>query len=93
MNLEQEYQEIMAQKERDRLRAENDTLHTIIAKSGLDCVFCGLPKEDMAKCTLGFPGCSRADYIITGMTPEEWDALDNMVDNINEEEDVSACMS
>lgn len=49
------------QSELERLREENDRLRKFIAESDLDCMYCGLPKADMAKCELGFPGCGRAD--------------------------------
>lgn len=35
-----------------------------IANSKIDCVYCGLSKDDMAKCASGFPGCGRADDIV-----------------------------
>jgi len=47
-----------------RLRQENDVLRKLVAESDLDCVYCGLPKADMAKCQLGFPGCGRADDLL-----------------------------
>jgi hypothetical protein len=52
------------QGELERLRKENDTMRVIIAKSDLDCIYCGLPKKDMAKCKHGFPGCGRADDLL-----------------------------
>ena len=50
----------------DRLERENDKLRGIIAKSDMDCVYCGLPKKDMGRCYLGFPGCGRADDLMNG---------------------------
>jgi hypothetical protein len=47
-----------------RLRQENDIMRKLIAESDLDCMYCGLPKADMAKCHLGFPGCGRADDLL-----------------------------
>ena len=47
-----------------RLRRENDTLRRIIAESGMNCIYCGLSKADMAKCQYGFPGCARADDML-----------------------------
>lgn len=40
---------------------ENDTLRGLLGNSAKDCVYCGLPATDQAKCRYGFPGCSRAD--------------------------------
>ena len=48
----------------EELQAENDKLRLIIAKSNLDCIYCELPKADMAKCVHGFPGCGRADDLV-----------------------------
>jgi len=57
-------------KERDeavqreaRLREENDYLRAYIANSDLPCLYCKLPKERMAECRSGFPGCGRMDDI------------------------------
>lgn len=47
--------------ERDRLRDENDRLRAALAQSDQPCAYCTLPAEEWAKCTSGFPGCSRAD--------------------------------
>ena len=44
----------------ERLIRENRQMRMIIANSGMDCIYCGLPKNDMAKCQQDFPGCSRA---------------------------------
>ncbi|MDR3502881.1 MAG: hypothetical protein P4L79_09885 [Legionella sp.] len=48
----------------DKLRNENDILRGIIAESDIDCIYCGLPRKDMFKCSSGFPGCGRADDIV-----------------------------
>jgi len=48
-----------------RLREENNRLRRIIAESGMGCIYCGLPKAEMAKCPYGFPGCARADDMLT----------------------------
>lgn len=45
----------------EELRAENTKLRAMIANSKIDCVYCGLTKEDFQKCRSGFPGCDRAD--------------------------------
>ena len=47
-----------------RFKEENDKLRGILAKSDLDCVYCGLPKKDMGRCYFGFPGCGRADDLM-----------------------------
>ena len=44
---------------------ENERLRGIIAKSTLPCLYCGLPGDEMIKCTLGFPGCGRADDLMS----------------------------
>lgn len=43
------------------LEQENDKLRGIIANAPIPCIYCKLPKDDMAKCRSGFPGCARAD--------------------------------
>lgn len=40
---------------------ENTRLRAALANSKDPCVYCQLPKEEMAKCAFGFPGCGRAD--------------------------------
>ena len=54
-----------------RLGEENDKLRGIIAKSTLDCIYCGLKAEDMNRCLLGFPGCDRMDDIMAVETFED----------------------
>lgn len=49
---------------------ENVTLRRIVANSSDLCVYCGLAKADMAKCERGFPGCARADDMLT-TTPKD----------------------
>jgi hypothetical protein len=51
-----------------RLMNDNDQLRFILAKSDINCVYCGLPKKDMGKCYFGFPGCSRADDLLMEKT-------------------------
>jgi hypothetical protein len=41
------------------LKAENAALRGIVANADIPCVYCGLPKDDWAKCASGFPGCAR----------------------------------
>jgi hypothetical protein len=50
--------------ELQRLRRENDAMRKLIAESNLDCLYCGLAKDDMGKCEHGFPGCGRADDLL-----------------------------
>jgi hypothetical protein len=52
------YQQMKIAKDRD------DKLLLIIAKSDIDCIYCGLPKKDITKCAHGFPGCGRADDLL-----------------------------
>lgn len=47
-----------------QLRRENDFLRRMVAESDLPCVYCQLPKADMARCASGFPGCARGDDMI-----------------------------
>lgn len=54
-------------KERGRiaeLEKENSRLRSLLAAGEGDCVYCGLSKQDMAKCSHGFPGCARADDLL-----------------------------
>jgi hypothetical protein len=45
---------------------ENDKLRWLLAKGSDPCIYCTLPKADMAKCESGFPGCGRADDLMVG---------------------------
>lgn len=47
-----------------RLRKENDALRKIVAESSMDCIYCGLSRDDMNRCRSGFPGCARADDML-----------------------------
>lgn len=47
------------------LERENAKLRQLLAVSNADCPYCGLPAADMSKCASGFPGCSRADDMMT----------------------------
>lgn len=51
----------MTDKTIQDLQRENDILRAIIAKGPMDCIYCGLPAKDIAKCQSGFPGCGRGD--------------------------------
>jgi hypothetical protein len=48
----------------DSLKEENNKLRAILAAGKGDCVYCGLPAADIAKCPHGFPGCARMDDIV-----------------------------
>lgn len=47
--------------EKRALKQDNDNLRGLLGSSAKDCPYCGLPAIDQAKCSKGFPGCSRAD--------------------------------
>jgi hypothetical protein len=47
-----------------RFKDENDKLRGLLAAGKGDCVYCGLPAADIAKCPSGFPGCGRMDDIV-----------------------------
>lgn len=38
---------------------ENQSLKNHLAKSNLDCIYCGLPKSRTLECQLGIDGCLR----------------------------------
>lgn len=59
----------LTQKVKD-LAAENDRMRALLAYGSDPCVYCGLPKDDMAKCASGFPGCGRADDM--AVTDDPW---------------------
>ena len=44
--------------------ASDTRLRAALATSKDPCVYCLLPKEQMAECRAGFPGCSRADDLM-----------------------------
>lgn len=50
---------------------ENDLLRGLLAKGDEDCIYCGLPAADIAKCKSGFPGCARMDDIMTTQESRE----------------------
>lgn len=45
----------------NELEQENERLRAALATSKDPCIYCQLPREEMAKCKSGFPGCGRAD--------------------------------
>jgi hypothetical protein len=59
------------QGELDRLRKENEIMRGLIADSNMECIYCGLPKAEMAKCPSGFPGCGRGDDILLTVSVRE----------------------
>ena len=52
------------------LQAENDKLRGLLAQGKGNCVYCGLPAADIAKCPSGFPGCARMDDIVNAPESE-----------------------
>jgi hypothetical protein len=48
----------------EQLSAENDKLRSLLANGSDPCIYCGLPKNDIAKCEHGFPECARADDML-----------------------------
>ena len=48
-------------QELERLRCENARLRKLLADAPIPCVYCGLARQDIARCCSGFPGCGRAD--------------------------------
>lgn len=59
----------LTQKVND-LAAENDRMRALLAYGSDPCVYCRLPKAEMAKCAHGFPGCGRADDMAA--TDDPW---------------------
>lgn len=47
-----------------KAETENDKLRGLLAQGKGDCVYCGLPAAEIAKCPSGFPGCARMDDIV-----------------------------
>lgn len=45
----------------EKAERENTRPSPVLTNSDQPCAYCGLSKEDSAKCELGFPGCSRGD--------------------------------
>jgi hypothetical protein len=48
----------------EELKEENDTLRGICAYENIECLYCGLPRAEMARCQSGFPGCARTDDML-----------------------------
>jgi hypothetical protein len=45
----------------DQSLRENNELRACLAHGSDPCIYCGLPKAELASCRYGFPGCARAD--------------------------------
>lgn len=71
------------ERELNEATTENTRLRAALATSKDPCTYCQLPKEEMAKCRSGFPGCARADDLMG--CPELGAALE--VDRIERELD------
>jgi len=55
-----------------RFKEENNKLRGLLAAGKGDCVYCGLPAADIAKCPHGFLGCARMDDIVNAPeTPKD----------------------
>lgn len=52
------------ERELNEATAENTGLRAALASSKDPCLYCQLPKGEMAKCRSGFPGCARADDLM-----------------------------
>lgn len=70
------------------LLTENDKLRGLLAAGQGDCVYCGLPAADIAKCPHGFPGCTRMDDIVNAPESEKDRKWQEVV--IEEQEDFFA---
>lgn len=56
--------EMQLREEIAGITSENTRLRAALASSKDPCIYCLLPKEQMAECRSGFPGCSRADDLL-----------------------------
>jgi hypothetical protein len=54
------------------LRIESDKLRALLAWGSDPCIYCGLEREDMARCNSGFPGCARSDDMQRNWEAEQW---------------------
>ena len=61
-----------------RFKEENDKLRGLLAQGKGDCVYCGLPAADIAKCPHGFPGCARMDDIVAAQETEKDKRIDEL---------------
>ena len=53
------------------LQRENNLLRAKLAEGGGDCVYCGIPAAEIAKCASGFPGCARMDDLMAVPSPAQ----------------------
>ena len=60
------------------LESENNKLRGLLAAGQGDCVYCGLPAADIAKCPHGFPGCARMDDIVNAQETEKDKRIDEL---------------
>lgn len=64
-----------AEKRIADLARENDRLCALLGSSAKDCMYCGLPATEQAKCARGFPGCARADdQMLSAQFADGWRA-------------------
>lgn len=54
------------------IKKENDKLRGLLAWGNDPCIYCGLPRDQMARCQSGFPGCARADDMVAVPDLEGW---------------------
>jgi hypothetical protein len=62
----------------EELQQENDRLRVMLAKGKGDCMFCGLPAEDISKCASGFPGCARMDEMLNSIDSAKDDFIEQL---------------
>jgi hypothetical protein len=72
------------------LESENDKLRGILAAGKGDCVYCGLPAADIAKCLHGFPGCARMDDMVNAVETAKDDKIRELLGIIAGLQDVAA---
>lgn len=72
----------MNESEMTRLQKENDILRGLVAKYKPECIYCG--ETELAKCSYGFPGCSKADDIFIAVCLVEKEILRSDVMNESE---------
>jgi hypothetical protein len=74
----------------DSLKEENNKLRAILAAGKGDCVYCGLPAADIAKCLHGFPGCARMDDMVNAVETAKDDKIRELLGIIAGLQDVAA---
>ena len=73
-----------------RFKDENDKLRGLLAAGKGDCVYCGLPAADIAKCLHGFPGCARMDDMVNAVETAKDDKIRELLGIIAGLQDVAA---